>query len=256
MATTKTKDPKTTTVVPVPRSGSLQPILVVLLIVASFLLGALWTEVRYLKRGVNPTTAPAAGTAQPVQQGLTAEKLPEFAKQAGVDQKKFTACLDSEKHKQRVEDQYQSGVKAGINGTPGTILLDTKTGNTRLISGAVPFEQLKAATDELLSETGPTGAAPIPVDPVAGSDYVRGNRNARIAMIEYSDLQCPFCKQFHPTAQRVIDEYKGQVLWVYRHFPLDQLHPIARKAAEGSECVGELAGENGFWKYVDAVFKG
>lgn len=241
---------------PIPRSGSLQPILVVLLIVASFLLGALWTEVRYLKRGVNPATTPTAGTAQPVQQGLIAEKLPEFAKQAGVDQKKFTACLDSEKHKQRVEDQYQSGVKAGINGTPGTILLDTKTGNTRLIPGAVPFEQLKAAMDELLSGTGPTGAAPIPVDPVAASDYVRGNRNARIAMIEYSDLQCPFCKQFHPTAQRLVDEYKGQVLWVYRHFPLDQLHPVARKAAEGSECVAEFAGEDGFWKYVDAVFKG
>lgn len=244
-----------------PRSGSLQPILVVLLIVASFLLGALWTEVRYLKRGVTPVTTAPTGTTQPaVQQGLTAEKLPEFAKQAGVDEKKFTACLDSGKHKQRVEDQYQNGVKAGVNGTPGTILLDTKTGNTTIIAGAVAFEKIKAGIDELLSGVTPTGATPIPVDPVASTDHVRGNRNARIAMIEYSDLQCPFCKQFHPTAQRVVDEYKGQVLWVYRHFPLDQgpnpLHPVARRAAEGSECVAELAGEDGFWKYVDAVFKG
>src|SRR3989344_9450361 len=42
------------------------------------------------------------------------------------------------------------------------------------------------------------------VDPVADSDYVRGNRNARIALIEYSDLECPFCKSFHPPAQQAV----------------------------------------------------
>jgi protein-disulfide isomerase len=92
------------------------------------------------------------------------------------------------------------------------------------------------------------------VEPVSENDHVRGNRNARIALIEYSDLECPFCAQFHPTAIQVLDEYGDQVSWVYRHFPLDQIHPKARPAAEASECISELGGDEAFWKFVDEIF--
>lgn len=93
------------------------------------------------------------------------------------------------------------------------------------------------------------------VDPISDKDHIRGDKNAKIALIEYSDLECPFCKSFHPTAQQVVDEYDGQVMWVYRHFPLDQLHPKAAKEAEAAECASELAGNEGFWAYVDKVFE-
>jgi protein-disulfide isomerase len=92
------------------------------------------------------------------------------------------------------------------------------------------------------------------VEPVTKEDHVRGDRNARIALIEYSDFECPFCGQFHPTAQQVIDEYAGQVMWVYRHFPLDQIHSNARPAAEASECVSEIGGGDAFWKFADEIF--
>lgn len=93
------------------------------------------------------------------------------------------------------------------------------------------------------------------VEPVTQDDHVRGNRNARIALIEYSDLECPFCKSFHPTAKQAIDEYDGDVMWVYRHFPLDQIHSKADKQAEAVECAGKLAGNDGFWKMTDKIFE-
>ncbi len=92
------------------------------------------------------------------------------------------------------------------------------------------------------------------VQPITSEDHVRGNRNARVFLIEYSEFECPFCGRFHPTAQQVVDEYGGDVAWVYRHFPLDQLHPNARPAAEASECAAELGGEDAFWAFTDAIF--
>lgn len=92
------------------------------------------------------------------------------------------------------------------------------------------------------------------VPTVDNNDHVRGNKNAQVFLIEYSDLQCPFCQKFHPTTQQVLKEYGDKVALVYRHFPLDQIHPRARPAAEASECVANLGGNDAFWKFVDAVY--
>ncbi len=89
---------------------------------------------------------------------------------------------------------------------------------------------------------------------VTDADHVRGAANPQVYLIEYSDYECPFCSRFHPTAQQVLDEYGDNVAWVYRHFPLDQLHPKARPAAEASECVSELGGEDAFWQFTDNLF--
>ena len=85
-------------------------------------------------------------------------------------------------------------------------------------------------------------------------DHIRGNLDAKISLIEYSDFECPFCKRFHPTPQQVIDDYDGNVNWVYRHFPLGFHDPLATKQAEATECVNELGGNDKFWEYTDLIY--
>lgn len=91
----------------------------------------------------------------------------------------------------------------------------------------------------------------------ASRDYIRGNQNAEIFIIEYSDTECPFCKQFHSTMKQIFNEYGngGRVAWVYRHFPLEQLHKKARQEALALECVGELGGTEKFWQYTDKIYE-
>lgn len=93
--------------------------------------------------------------------------------------------------------------------------------------------------------------------PVTNDDHIRGNQNAPVKIVEYSDMECPFCKRFHATMQQVMDEYGkgGKVAWVYRHFPLDSIHSQARMEAVASECANELGGNDVFWKYTDRFFE-
>lgn len=155
-------------------SASLTPILVALLVIASFAIGSLWTKVSYLENG--------------------------------------KAVLGSEK---------------------GTGEAQAKPSD--------PYTPVKAETLNL--------------DPITGQDHVKGDKNAQLTWVEYSDLECPFCKRVHPDIQKAVDEYKGKIKWVYRHFPLDSIHPKADKEAEASECAAELGGNDAFWTYVDKLFE-
>lgn len=89
------------------------------------------------------------------------------------------------------------------------------------------------------------------------NEHILGNPNADVLIIEYSDTECPFCKRFHQTMVELMDAYgkDGRVAWVYRHFPLDQLHPKARKEAEALECANEIGGNAAFWRYADKLFE-
>ena len=87
-------------------------------------------------------------------------------------------------------------------------------------------------------------------------DHIRGDPVAPVSVVEYSDFECPFCKSFHATMKRVVQEYGGQVNWVYRHLPLEQLHPAkAWKEALASECAAELGGHDAFWQFADRFFE-
>ncbi len=94
------------------------------------------------------------------------------------------------------------------------------------------------------------------VKPVDGEDHIIGNPDAPVKLIEFSDFECPFCKRFHVTMKRLMDEYgkDGKVAWVYRHFPIDSLHPKARKEAQAAECANELGGNDAFWAYSDKLY--
>lgn len=93
--------------------------------------------------------------------------------------------------------------------------------------------------------------------PITSADHIRGDANAPVKIVEYSDPECPFCKRFHSTMQQVMDEYgkDGKVAWVYRNFPLDQLHSKARNESVAIECAGELGGNDTFWAYADRLYE-
>ncbi len=95
---------------------------------------------------------------------------------------------------------------------------------------------------------------PSKVDKLTIADHVRGNPEARLQLIVYSDLECPFSKQFQTTVKQITDQYKDKIVVVYRHFPLDQIHPKTRTEAQATECAAKLDGNDGFWKLTDKIY--
>lgn len=129
-----------------------------------------------------------------------------------------------------------------------------------VIAGAVVYGPVirEQGAASIARQGVPSAVAPFgaPVEVKVGDqDHIRGNSSAQVTIVEFSDLECPFCKQFHSTVQQALAEYGDKVRWVYKHFPLDALHSKADKEAEASECAGELGGNDMFWKYVDRVFE-
>lgn len=108
-----------------------------------------------------------------------------------------------------------------------------------------PSAQLPSAPEEVVGNFRPVDTK---------TDHIRGDANAAVTILEWSDLECPFCKRFHDTMRETMEGYKGKVRWVYRHFPLRQLHSKAAKEAEAAECAAELGGNDGFWNYLDRLF--
>ena len=85
------------------------------------------------------------------------------------------------------------------------------------------------------------------------TDHVRGNPDAPIMIVEFSDLECPFCARIHPTLTRIVEE-NDDVKWVFRHFPLSTIHSRALSAAVASECIARLGTNDNFWTFTDEVF--
>lgn len=94
------------------------------------------------------------------------------------------------------------------------------------------------------------------VRPVGASDHILGNPAAKVMIVEYSDFDCDFCKGFNETLHQVIasEAASGQVAWVYREFPLTEIHPNAFSHARAAECVAQVAGNDTFWKFETALF--
>jgi protein-disulfide isomerase len=86
---------------------------------------------------------------------------------------------------------------------------------------------------------------------VNAADHVRGNDSAAVTLVEYGDFECPYCKQAAPAVKLLLARFEGRIRFVYRHFPLEEFHPHARRAAEASECAGA---QRKFWEMHDVLF--
>lgn len=97
---------------------------------------------------------------------------------------------------------------------------------------------------------------PALVRPVSVSDHILGNPTAPVMIIEYSDFDCDYCKGFHDTLHQIVANAgtNGKVAWVFRHFPLSEIHPNAFSHARATECVSTTAGNDAFWRFSNALF--
>lgn len=93
-------------------------------------------------------------------------------------------------------------------------------------------------------------AAVLAVDPA--TDHVRGSATARVTLIEYGDFECPTCRQAHSALKSLLAHFGDQVCFVFRHFPLREVHPHAEMAAEAAEAAGA---QHQFWRLYDILFE-
>jgi protein-disulfide isomerase len=101
------------------------------------------------------------------------------------------------------------------------------------------------------NDEAPTPDQPVDIK-VNDSDHIRGNKDAKITIASFSDFQCPYCSRFHETMKQVMVAYPNDVRWVFKSFPLEQIHPFAKKASEAAECANE---QGKFWEYADKLFE-
>lgn len=125
-----------------------------------------------------------------------------------------------------------------------------------LVAGAILWvgqgnqQAAPAAPSAPAAQTGNPSA----VAPVTDADWVRGPRDAKITIVEYADIDCPFCQRIHPEIKSILADpkYAGKVAWAYRHLPLP-MHPLAQTKAVATECVGKEKGNDAFWAYLDLL---
>ena len=87
--------------------------------------------------------------------------------------------------------------------------------------------------------------------PVNAADHSIGPAHASVVVVEYGDFECPNCKQAAPAVKLLLRHFTGRTRFVYRHFPLEEVHPQALQAAEAAESAG---GQGKFWPMHDLLF--
>lgn len=90
--------------------------------------------------------------------------------------------------------------------------------------------------------------------PIDEKDYIEGNTDSKVVIVEYSDPECPYCVTLHPTLKQIRTDYAEKIGFVYRHFPLTQIHPNAFNESKAIACAGTLSGAKGFYAYIDALY--
>ena len=213
------------------------------------------------------------------QKDLGRASYDAWAKEIGVDMAKFDAGLDAHTWAKKVDEDNEEGHKIGVNGTPASFI------NGVEVSGAQPFEKFKAVIDQELQKAQAKEAAGTPKDKIyvvmsqenkknapaakedegekedtktvfkvpVGKAPVRGNANALVTIVEFSDFQCPYCKRVEPTLKALRDKYGDKIRLVWKNEPLP-FHPRAEPAAEVALEARAEKGDAGFWAAHDKLF--
>jgi len=92
----------------------------------------------------------------------------------------------------------------------------------------------------------------IPISGLEANGHFKGNEDAKIRVVEFSDFECPACYSAFVALKKISQNYSGDVKITYRHFPLMSIHKFAKTAAEASECAAD---RGKFWEMHDALFE-
>jgi protein-disulfide isomerase len=195
------------------------------------------------------------------------------ARKVGADMAAYERCMASGRNEARVQQSLAAGQALGFTGTPTFQFVHSAGGKTYTLVGAQPVDVFGAWIDALLSGkeppqaqepprpelplwAKPEGLAPDPKRAgftVAGDPY-KGSPDAKLAVVEFGDFQCPACQRHALTTQPELDKQfveTGKVLWVVKHFPL-RIHPQAPAAAAAAECAGD---QGKFWAMHHRLFE-
>jgi len=133
---------------------------------------------------------------------------------------------------------------------PGSIMIaGAAIGLGLFFSGGTAAQPVAVAPGQVPKEVDMTDQ----VTPVTADDHRKGSEGASVTIVEYSDFDCVFCGRFHDTMNEIVAT-NDDVAWVYRHSPIDQIHPQAAFVALASECVADIAGTDAFWTFTDGYF--
>lgn len=191
----------------------------------------------------------------------TESKSKTLSEQVGVSKAAFAQCMKDTnleallKTTSENADKAMSGVPAEERGTPYSVIVG-KNGTKAEIRGAYPKEEVLKLVAEVKSgkvTTPYTGNIP----EITAEDHIIGSIDAPIVIVEYSDLECPYCKRFGGVMKEIVAESNGEVAWIYRHWPVHtdtSRGQYALEKAGASECVAKIKGNDAFWQYVDLVF--
>lgn len=199
-----------------------------------------------------------------------------LATAVGADLDQYQACIDGGEKEAIVQQRVNDALAKGFGGTPSFEFVREATAEAFPLVGAQPYEQFAGMIDTLAAGGTPQteepaqaqgnneipfwatadGLKPNPDQPeqTMAGDFYRGNPDAKVVVIEFSDFQCPFCRKHSLETQPVLDEKfvdTDQVMWVFKHFPLS-IHPQAPAAGAAAECAAE---QQQFWAMHELLFE-
>ncbi|MEO8541487.1 MAG: thioredoxin domain-containing protein [bacterium] len=203
------------------------------------------------------TTAPATTAAN------LKDTVYGYAKQLGLNESQFDQCVSNQANVSLLNQQLQAGSGLGVTGTPTFFI------NNKKLVGAQPIAildeiikaELKGSPTTLdgystaikqLAATTPPSFAIVEARPDITGAAIEGSANAKVMVAEFSDFQCPFCKQWNDTALKSLRaELGNDVALAFLNFPLVQIHPNAGNAAVVALCAQQ---QGKFWQMHDLLF--
>ena len=196
--------------------------------------------------------------ANALQRHVYEKMLEKAAAEKGMEKKDFLASLEgeatspSDENVRMIYEQYKNH-----QDFQGKTFEESSAMIRRELESQSKRQNVNAAVQDLVKKYGlkidPNLPDLPPADIAIDGDPIRGNKDAKVTIVEFSDFDCPYCMRIQPTAQKIRAKYGDRIKWVFKDFPLSQIHPAAMKHHIMANCVRKLNPDK-YWDFFDAMF--